>query len=918
MAAMDPALGGVGMGGETSAVPLPPDRRKARAYREASCPRMTKEIVIKGFGEHPDPLDPSRGPLTEQIEALMRALQPIISAEYPLVGRIELDLDARDMRYRVRVANEYDARRLIKRFNGFTLGDEDEKWAPLLRVVFTEEKWMALLDMLGEQSLKVSMAKPRLTAADKGDRRFARFGISVYLYFYAIKRLARLMVWMAVLALPAVFLNFWNNRSGGPPGCELASPLTCVAFVSAGNVPTINHYNDSEPFGEFLSHYDRHLLYSVLDILYTCLFLRGLWKLRTAEQTELATGDDDLTTASDYTVQVSKLPEGVKDPQLIRDFFEYRFGPVVEVSVAMRSSRLLAAYSALGKKTAKLHIRQAREIRKVKKSKRLIKLKDSVEALTEEIHELTTKADPDQMIVCAFVTFDKYEDCQKALNLYSGFITGWLCVDHRFRWKGTPAVPGSLEEVQEREEREEGSKGCGPHRCLSGAGLINWGKRLKVERAPEPANIIWENFGHSDASVKLRRLFSGLASLVLICGTVAGFVVADGYRGGAPAQCAIAVCDDRLQWPLTNGTTSLAEIGLGCRMNATAVEFRSSVTDAVGMPSCLGGYAFCAGLQDEVRTGLELSVCAEAYFEARRFSAAYWEYVPWAGLLLVNMLLRWVVKRLGAIERHTSKAEMALSVAKKLFVAQFVNTCLALWLARAASSSTDLASQASEPQLHPQLHGDSAPHDDELHSTDGVLGAQWHRETGTGLTVALLINGLLPRLGVYMRELGNACCRMRCCSCCAATQEQLNERFAGQHLDLSERYACLWNSVFSVLLYVRTHSHGSTSKLVLTCFLTRAVVPQSSGMPALLLVGALDLSLLYHCEKVALFKYYAKPAAYDEQLVRRPPASCRSRTARTHRPRLATGGLVLVAPELRRPAALAWGRGDVLRLRPVR
>ena len=58
-------------------------------------------------------------------------------------------------------------------------------------------------------------------------------------------------------------------------------------------------------------------------------------------------------------------------------------------------------------------------------------------------------------------------------------------------------------------------------------------------------------------------------------------------------------------------------------------------------------------------------------------------------------------------------------------------------------------------------------------------------------------------------------------------------------------------------------------------------------MPALLLVGALDLSLLYHCEKVALFKYYAKPAAYDEQLVRRPPASCRSRTARTHRPRLA-------------------------------
>ena len=77
------------------------------------------------------------------------------------------------------------------------------------------------------------------------------------------------------------------------------------------------------------------------------------------------------------------------------------------------------------------------------------------------------------------------------------------------------------------------------------------------------------------------------------------------------------------------------------------------------------------------------------------------------------------------------------------------------------------------------------------------------------------------------------------------------------------------------------------------------MIPQI-GFTELLLVGALDLSLLYHCEKVALFKYYAKPAAYDEQLVRRPPASCRSRAARTHRPRLATGGLVPISQVERR------------------
>jgi hypothetical protein len=41
------------------------------------------------------------------------------------------------------------------------------------------------------------------------------------------------------------------------------------------------------PIGEFLSHYDRHLVFSLLDVVYTGVFLYGLYKLRTAERREL-------------------------------------------------------------------------------------------------------------------------------------------------------------------------------------------------------------------------------------------------------------------------------------------------------------------------------------------------------------------------------------------------------------------------------------------------------------------------------------------------------------------------------------------------------------------------------------------------------------------------------------------------------
>ncbi len=153
------------------------------------------------------------------------------------------------------------------------------------------------------------------------------------------------------------------------------------------------------------------------------VFLFGLRQIRIAERRELATSDDDLTSASDYTVQVSRLPEGLKDPQLIRDFFEYRFGPVVEVSVAMRSTRLLKAYAQLGKKSASLHIAQARGRNKIKESKRLIKLKVAVEDLRNEIGELTTSVDEEQTIVCAFVTFDRCVLAQPADKLLSDSIS---------------------------------------------------------------------------------------------------------------------------------------------------------------------------------------------------------------------------------------------------------------------------------------------------------------------------------------------------------------------------------------------------------------------------------------------------------------------------------------------------------------
>lgn len=710
MAAM--AVGPTGEGFGDLRAPLPPNRVKARAHREASCPRHVREIFIRGFGEGEDSPDlMTRASLQAQTDPMFAALHPMVGSEFATVSKFEVDLDCKSLRYRLYVANDYAADKVVKRLNGFSIHDENDPWVSLLRQAFTQKDWAALLNSLEGTVLKVTAGGRRDTLADRGDRQYARFGLGTYLYFYALRRLATAFALMALVALPAVFLSFWDNR-GAREGCP-ASLLACAIYGTAGNIPSASHANASEPISEFISRSDRNLVFGLVDFLYTAIFLLALVRLRRAENAEIngdgGGNDEDLVTAADYTVQVSKLPPGV-DAQKIRDFFEMRFGPVVEVSVALRSSQLLKAYSHLGRQTSRLQIAQAKA--KGKPTKKLLKLNASVELLTAEIGELTAggpESAEQQSIVCAFVTFDRYEDTQKALRLYSGFFTGWLCLDHRFRWKESTEVPGQP---------------APPSEVVGGlCDTKKWGKRLRVERAPDPANILWESFGHSEASLCCRSMASALMSLLLVSLTIASFLVSEFYRGLPNSQvCHTVLCDARLweshPWALAGigappggrtfnaseytggafdvGATLRDIYGVSCAMSssanqsATAVLFRTALTNSKGHASCVRAYDFCAGLMDEIRADLEAAVCERHYFQVRKHPNVLWEYLPWVMLVVVNILMRWLVPKLGECEQHTSKAQRAVSIAQKLFVAQLLNTALTLWAVHFAGGDMDL------------------------------------------------------------------------------------------------------------------------------------------------------------------------------------------------------------------------------------
>jgi len=77
--------------------------------------------------------------------------------------------------------------------------------------------------------------------------------------------------------------------------------------------------------------------------------------------------------------------------------------------------------------------------------------------------------------------------------------------------------------------------------------------------------------------------------------------------------------------------------------------------------------------------------------------------------------------------------------------------------------------------------------------------------------------------------------------CKPSTQTEFNENFDGEEFELYDKYAQVLTTVFCCMLY-------------------------ASGMPILLLVGSIDMFMLYWADKISLLRVYATPPQYDESI----------------------------------------------------
>jgi hypothetical protein len=425
--------------------------------------------------------------------------------------------------------------------------------------------------------------------------------------------------------------------------------------------------------------------------------------------------------------------------------------------------------------------------------------------LDAEIATELAERQQDSRVVCAFVTFEQCEHATSIARMYGGVRNSTWC-------------------------------GC----CQRSA--LRWqGRRLKVGRAPEPSDVVWRHHGYAKVGLWLRRALTALVTVSMLAVSAALLYFANKKKSevSVPSACQSAVCPPAVGAAAVGAAASTmppamrpaALQNLTCAVNTpdvvVTVRTHPLLAAADGTPLCVGADAYCLALAfDEMLSDDEL--CKDAIVEYYKNFAL--GLVPVLAVVVINTLLKTILKKLVQVEKHATVSGELAATAAKLFCAQFLNTSVIVF----AVSSSGI-NKAVEVEGLPASAG-GVPTLEEFQQ-------KWYADVGTGICLTLLLNAVVPKLVVFLKEAIGCAKRSKCCAKKKKTQIQLDQLFAPPEFDIATRCAQALNTVFSCLFF-------------------------ASGMPILLAVAFLDLSLLFAADKYMFTHFYKKPPQYGDTMAR--------------------------------------------------
>lgn len=347
-------------------------------------------------------------------------------------------------------------------------------------------------------------------------RQLAEYGEGVYLYFQFMYYMAILFLVQLVVSVPALITYGLGNMVSDSN--KLNQYIATFSIANLGYCPggvcrTDNEFRDRPVHdGSTLSVKEWTQGIGILDgismfiFIFATMIYTSDWMWRS-----IAHVDEELTTVSDFAIQVKKLPTKLKVDhekyeEKLKAHFEKRLAKVgVEEPSAIQEISILRNYGGaihhFKTKGGLLHQRQSIELaldaarekadkKKIEKAeKALKKINKKIEAVDKTIGPQATMTQEQRAVCGAFIIFNRKEYRDEILYQYRLSDSLW----YKFCR-------------------------CHPTKRFEGAPIL-------VKRACEPLDIIWENADYSHHKRLVRRLITLIVALGLLIAST-GLLVA--------------------------------------------------------------------------------------------------------------------------------------------------------------------------------------------------------------------------------------------------------------------------------------------------------------------------------------------------------------------------------------------------------
>eukprot|EP01138_Halocafeteria_seosinensis_P011584 gb/GECG01011833.1/.p1 GENE.gb/GECG01011833.1/~~gb/GECG01011833.1/.p1 ORF type:complete len:1174 (+),score=115.66 gb/GECG01011833.1/:1-3522(+) len=523
---------------------------------------------------------------------------------------------------------------------------------------------------------------------------------------------------------------------------------------------------------------------------------------------------------------------------------------VAELSIAHPNGALIRKYRQLTKKFRQ--IRSARglikkytqglsaEANPTKRAKALARLKK----LEEELRQIDIRhgCKYSEECVGAFVVFNNEESLRRCLYDYGASHTLFTRFFQPPPLRFTRSINGKVR---------------------------SW--KLSVSKAPEPEDVTWENLEISQFKRILRRIGVNFILLLLIIFSLfilfllgsqeevlSNNLPTDGFcqddlptlafgTEDIPPDARLVrneelgdqVCDTSeayITWessemePLTNTTMNpclspCVDLtgDLECTGPSGETYQHQDVVDCYcsqELDQKIGEQGIFFGIIEMTRSPEELCQTFVRKFALARSMTV----IAAAAVVLLNVLLKDVLRRVTKLERFDSSSQEKTAAAAKIFLAQFFNTGLAILL-------TNLNFPFEEVKLGSVrlLSGEFR-----------TLNSEWHGSVGASITVTMLLNIFGPHLATVFRALIWRCLR-RCGTRQAVIQEEMDELYSAESFSIETRYPVLLNTFAVTLFY-------------------------GAGMPILFVFASASFVVSYWVDKWMLLKLYKRPPFIDQSL----------------------------------------------------